>query len=117
MAHNAKKRSRYLPNPDDAEYDYKPPKIRENKTRDRRYDANVIKAGLLDYEDPGSTYDSIDEEDIIDDYYDMMNTFNDIIEDTTDCSLHSDYVMEEDPYDVFDPFESDFYDSALDEDY
>lgn len=50
MAHNSKRNRRHTTVQDGDDYVYPTKKLRESKTRNRKKDANLIKAGLVDHE-------------------------------------------------------------------
>lgn len=66
MAHNSRKNKHYNDTEEGDDYVYPTKKIRETKTRNRRYAKNLIQAGINEYEHP---------EDFIEDEDDMLQTY------------------------------------------
>ena len=111
MAHRSKNNSRRHPSTiDDDDYVYPTKKVRETKTRNRRSDKNLIKAGLAEYQNrqenlpedewyDDSPMEKSDEDQVLmDDYYDHLDQINSIVE----------YAIDEDDPD--DGFKDDFPD-------
>ena len=75
MAHNVKKNKRHSPSIEEEDYEYKSAKVRETKTRNRRHDRDVIAAGLDAYENPEHSVEE-DEDELLNDYEDMIDRIN-----------------------------------------
>lgn len=97
-------------NSEDDEYIYPTKKGREHKTRNRRSDKNLIKRSLVDYEngDPDDTpmSDLVEDQEIMDDYNEMITEFNDNLDDPYEDDWYDDSPMEE-------PDDEDFSDAVF----
>lgn len=106
MAHNSRRNRRDSTTHADDEYVYPTKKIRETKTRNRKRDKNLIKAGLIDQanqddtdandwysDEPMSQHDH--DQEMMDDYNEMIVNFNaaeeEDINDADDFDSHMDF--------------------------
>ena len=107
MAHNSKKNKRHAPKQDEDDYVYPTAKVRETKTRGRRHDANLIKDGLLAYENPDEDADENEDQEIMDDCNDMITEFNET----------QDVIFNQDDADEYDHIDHDTLHDAIMDDY
>jgi hypothetical protein len=119
VAHNSKRNKRHTTAQDGDDYVYPTKKARESKTRGRKRDKNLIQKGLVDYEniplEEAEWYDDqpmsmLDvEQDIIDDYNQMVIDFNEAEEE----AKRYDQTFRDDLYDdaindIYGSYEEDY---------
>ncbi len=92
MAHNAKRNRRDTTAQDGDDYVYPTAKVRETKTRNRRSDKNLIKRGLVDFEN--TDLDDFEEKELSEWYDDTPMA--------SDEDIAKEFGENSDPKDLFD---------------